>query len=351
MTMVGSVDQVLDYRPIAGIKAGDWDNPKLLPELEESRAKTKRAFVLAFERLWQQSGCGYGTCLEIGCGTGNLFRMIEGFIASHDIDWLQLEAHGGFITHAKSLSPEGQYVFGTVYNLPFPDDSIDVVCSLASYDTFMRLDRALKETARVLKPGGKFIHLLDVCPDLSPIAEDLAAAKIPHKVVESVDYKKFKSQIDEIYLYKELTEKQQARFDKKMQKIGLDDERSLDRLQKLEKKTSVPLDAHEYFEVKLVSCLKPHFKNIQTGEITGRFVGPAGECHRHKGVYWSFIRDVDTLKSRMRATELLTGRYSSLYPHVAKLFKLKPPDISEECVVSYATAEKAVGRPVGNKEA
>jgi SAM-dependent methyltransferase len=54
------------------------------------------------------------------------------------------------------------YVSGYAERMPFPDESFDVVSSCNSLDHVDRLDRAIAEIKRVLKPGGVFLLLTDV---------------------------------------------------------------------------------------------------------------------------------------------------------------------------------------------
>lgn len=55
-----------------------------------------------------------------------------------------------------------QYVAASSENMPFAHGSFDVVCSFNSLDHVERLEIAILEITRVLKPGGLFLLLTDV---------------------------------------------------------------------------------------------------------------------------------------------------------------------------------------------
>jgi ubiquinone/menaquinone biosynthesis C-methylase UbiE len=58
---------------------------------------------------------------------------------------------------------------GNVSNLPFPDDSFDLVLCRAAFKNFSEPVRALQEMHRVLKPGGSAL-LIDLRRDAAPDA-------------------------------------------------------------------------------------------------------------------------------------------------------------------------------------
>lgn len=69
--------------------------------------------------------------------------------------------------YARSLQPafpfsEDTLVCGDVSALPFPDESFDLVTSVAAFEHFLDVPRVLEETHRVVRPGGliwALVHL------------------------------------------------------------------------------------------------------------------------------------------------------------------------------------------------
>ena len=74
---------------------------------------------------------------------------------------------------------QGVKICGSAYNLPFQEQSFDVVCGYCSYDVLNNLESAVAESLRVLKKGGFFFHLMDVSVDPIPVRDDLLKKRIP----------------------------------------------------------------------------------------------------------------------------------------------------------------------------
>jgi len=92
--------------------------------------------------------------LDIGCGTGHQLAILcrEGF------DAVGVEPSGQMRQQASRRLPPGTLVAGSVLELPFEDNTFDFVYALEvfRYLTWVDTLRGLKETYRVLQPGGTF---------------------------------------------------------------------------------------------------------------------------------------------------------------------------------------------------
>ncbi|WP_408899216.1 class I SAM-dependent methyltransferase [Nocardioides sp. R1-1] len=95
--------------------------------------------------------------LEVGSGAGQCSRWVRrqgGRAVGLDLSYRQLQ-HSRRIDQASGLVVPS--VLGTATALPFPDDSFDVVFSSFGALQFVAdIDLAVAETARVLRPGGRF---------------------------------------------------------------------------------------------------------------------------------------------------------------------------------------------------
>ena len=116
----------------------------------------------------------FGDALEIGAGTGyfSLNLLQEGVIERAtvtDISPGMLEALRG---NAERLSLEVETVCCEAEDLPFPDESFDLVFGHAVLHHIPDLTRAFDEFNRVLRPGG----LLAFCGEPSRYGDRLAAA-------------------------------------------------------------------------------------------------------------------------------------------------------------------------------
>jgi len=95
------------------------------------------------------------TLLDVGCGTGAFLRAIEDLVEkAHGVD-----LSAGMIAHAQKRSTAGgKLTFSTIDGpqLPFLDDSFDVVTSVLSF-RYLDWDPIVAELLRVLKPGGRLL--------------------------------------------------------------------------------------------------------------------------------------------------------------------------------------------------
>lgn len=106
-----------------------------------------------FRRLYQtvhdRVGVSAGTLLlDVACGAGLALQLAaeRGALVSG------LDASAGLLAIARARSPRADLREGTMFDLPFPDDSFDVVTSFNGI--WAGCDDALAEVRRVLRPDG-----------------------------------------------------------------------------------------------------------------------------------------------------------------------------------------------------
>lgn len=110
--------------------------------------------------------------LEVGCGTGNLWRDNAERIPG-GVSLMLTDLSPGMLEQARArlreLAPAPEFREADAQSLPFPDASFDV--AIANYMLYHVPDRmrALRELARVLRPGGRlyagtypWTHLLEL---------------------------------------------------------------------------------------------------------------------------------------------------------------------------------------------
>ncbi|MGE5927814.1 MAG: class I SAM-dependent methyltransferase [Gemmatimonadota bacterium] len=98
--------------------------------------------------------------LEIGCGRGialvPLARLLEpSRLAGLDVDPTSLDAARERVARAGVAA---ELVPGDVRALPFPEASFDLVLDFGTCYHIARAAEAVSEIARVLAPGGQFVH-------------------------------------------------------------------------------------------------------------------------------------------------------------------------------------------------
>ncbi|QQL50998.1 class I SAM-dependent methyltransferase [Mucilaginibacter ginkgonis] len=91
-----------------------------------------------------------GTLLDVGCGSGIFCGMAKDL----RLTVTGLDATENFIEQARSRYPDCTFVEGEMEELPFEDESFDVVTGFNSFQYAANVGNALAEARRVLKPGG-----------------------------------------------------------------------------------------------------------------------------------------------------------------------------------------------------
>ena len=103
-----------------------------------------------------------GVMLDVGCGEGrHIFGIMQDYplmkCIGLDMDKESLEKAEEGYEYFKSISKAGaQFLKGSAYSLPFPDESIDLIVCSEVLEHLHEYNDAVKEIHRVLKPGGKF---------------------------------------------------------------------------------------------------------------------------------------------------------------------------------------------------
>jgi SAM-dependent methyltransferase len=90
--------------------------------------------------------------LEIGCGEGRVTRDLAA--RGHRVT--AVDASPTLLAAAEEALPEAEYVLADAADLPFDDDSFDLVVAYNSLIDIQDLPGAVREAARVLAPGGRF---------------------------------------------------------------------------------------------------------------------------------------------------------------------------------------------------
>jgi SAM-dependent methyltransferase len=128
----------------------DWYDALIGGEVSEW---TRTAGELLVELL----GRGPGRCLDLGCGTGVFVPLlveqawtVVGIDLSADQLRVARERVGGLV---ESL------VQADASALPFEDGSFDAVAAVLVHTDIDGYDLALREVARVLRGGGRFVHV------------------------------------------------------------------------------------------------------------------------------------------------------------------------------------------------
>ncbi|GAB3427518.1 class I SAM-dependent methyltransferase [Flindersiella endophytica] len=124
--------------------------------------------------------------LDAGCGPGRILRLIAG--KRTDLDLHGVDLAQGMITEAEAaaeragLAGRMSFTRADLADLPYADDSFDLVISNASMHHWERVEPIVPELARVLRPGGEIriydVRGVDPEPFLTASAEAFPGAEI-----------------------------------------------------------------------------------------------------------------------------------------------------------------------------
>jgi len=123
----------------------DWYEKQFLPAQQDDPIGIDRA-------LRDLLGRGGGACLEIGCGTGVHAATVR------ELGWtpVGVDLSAGMLRHARGRLPVAR---ADAERLPVRDDGVPAVVSVMVHTDMPGYPAVLREVARVLRPGGLFVHI------------------------------------------------------------------------------------------------------------------------------------------------------------------------------------------------
>lgn len=120
---------------------------------------------------------GNEAVLEIGCGSGIALKKVAGFIDSGNlagIDHSEISVELSKNNNSDDIkSGKTQIIQSSVENLPFDDDSFDIIYTVESFYFWNNPLECLKEVRRVLAPGGIFMIAADIYGDAELTDEEI----------------------------------------------------------------------------------------------------------------------------------------------------------------------------------
>jgi ubiquinone/menaquinone biosynthesis C-methylase UbiE len=96
--------------------------------------------------------------LEVGCGHGGGASYLVRTLRPTSYTGLDVNSTGIDFCRERHNLPGLEFVAGDAENLPFPDQSFDVVINVESSHCYLDFPGFLAEVARVLRPGGDFVY-------------------------------------------------------------------------------------------------------------------------------------------------------------------------------------------------
>jgi SAM-dependent methyltransferase len=123
----------------------DWYDGYLAGPAAEHTARTTTALVEAL-------GPGTGTCLDLGCGTGVHAPAVR------RLGWtvVGVDLSPALLRHARPRLP---VAVADAARLPLGDAGLDAVVATLVHTDLENWAAAVREIGRVLRPGGRFVHV------------------------------------------------------------------------------------------------------------------------------------------------------------------------------------------------
>jgi ubiquinone/menaquinone biosynthesis C-methylase UbiE len=136
-------------------------DPRRGPGLDAEVDRLEAQAALAWReesRLLRELGVdGAGTIVEVGCGSGALLARLHELAPAARLVGVEPDAE--LRAHARERVPSGELVDGAADALPLPDASADAVVVRFVLQHLADPVEALRETRRVLRPGGVVVAI------------------------------------------------------------------------------------------------------------------------------------------------------------------------------------------------
>jgi ubiquinone/menaquinone biosynthesis C-methylase UbiE len=145
-----------------GLPRADYDAIAPLYDSGLGRARVVDPVLLAF--IGQRASSDALALLDIGCGTGN--RLVANRTAVSHAKMVGVDRSLGMLRQAWPKSPGIAWVQADAAALPFPALSFDFISCQFAFHHFQAKAGMLRDTFRVLRPGGCFV-LRNLCPQES----------------------------------------------------------------------------------------------------------------------------------------------------------------------------------------
>ncbi len=97
--------------------------------------------------------------IDLCCGTGDMARIIKQLQPDACVTGIDFSEK--MLVIAKNKPPKGKirYLQGDVTNLPYKDNSFDIITMGFGLRNILNAEKAVEEVYRILRPQGSFLHL------------------------------------------------------------------------------------------------------------------------------------------------------------------------------------------------
>lgn len=96
--------------------------------------------------------------LDVGCGRGGTVQTLLDYFNPRQVTGLDLTPENIAFCRKAVDAPRSRFMEGDAEQLPFADESFDIVTNVESSHCYPNVARFYREVARVLRPGGTFLY-------------------------------------------------------------------------------------------------------------------------------------------------------------------------------------------------
>ena len=143
---------------------------ELFNSIAERYDLTNRLISLGLDKLWRKRACeevlkfvdgNNLKILDVACGTGDMMLCMKKRLEKRNLsaEFYGLDCSEEMLKLARRKVPFAKLTVGTAEEMPYPDESFDVVSVAFGLRNFSDRGKAIQEIERVLKPGGKLVIL------------------------------------------------------------------------------------------------------------------------------------------------------------------------------------------------
>ncbi len=164
--------RVFNRRPRERIPCPEGvEDPEVSTAFEWVTRMPQMRWIRCFTTSQASALQAHGDAVDLGCGAGQLVQELAWKAPGLHVTGIDLSEK--LLTYAKQsalqagLEQRVDFRPGNVEEIPFPDQSLDLVVSTASLHHWRDPVKVLNEIDRVLKPGGAF-YIFDLRRDLAP---------------------------------------------------------------------------------------------------------------------------------------------------------------------------------------
>jgi len=136
---------------------GYEEDPPMAIPLEEADEPNRYSIQLYHQTATQVDLSGKKV-LEVSSGHGGGASYLTRTLHPASYTGLDFNAEGVAFCQKRHNLPGLEFVQGDALKLPFPDESFDVVINIEASHIYPDFERFVGEVARVLRPGGHFLH-------------------------------------------------------------------------------------------------------------------------------------------------------------------------------------------------